>query len=161
MNVTFPDDATIQIFVLPSGTPPLLSGPMISEPLLAAPPHDAPQQLRKRFRRRDVLFLGTGALMCFGILLIVQGQHQSAGRTIETARAARSLDRTVHEAEPIMPSPIPQVRADQAPADPSTTVQRLLGSPPTVTPPPGAAAAPVAAAAPNGPGRRNGFGMSD
>ena len=61
MNVTFPDNATIQIFVVPPGA----AVPMISTaetPVLL----DAP--VRRTSRRRDALFLCVGAVLCVGVL---------------------------------------------------------------------------------------------
>lgn len=179
MIVSFPDDATIQIFVVPSGNAPVITDPGNANHVLSPPASPAP----KRSRRRDVLFLGSGVVLCIGVLMVVQGQNASIGRGVEPAHAARlttapiqptsvqnppstfrpSLDQPASDVARIIP-PAPTSAGD---ADPSATVRRLLASPPTITPPPGAASAmPTIASTSNPPaaatvGKRNSFGMSD
>ncbi len=158
MNVTFPDNANIQILVLPPGaTAPVVAGNAAPPVLLAAP-------ARKTSRRRDVLFLCVGAGLCVAVLAVSQSQHRSSGRLVEPAQAARPSNQ-VELAPPVTPllRPIPD-RADSpasAPSsDPTEAVKRLLDQRPTVTPLPGAPA-PSTSAPSAGGGSRNAFGMSD
>ena len=158
MNVTFPDNATIQIFVVPPG----VAVPMISTaetPVLL----DAP--VRRTSRRRDALFLCVGACLCVGVLAVVQSQHGSDGIAVERAHAARLANETNPAPSAIPPArPIPQ-RADAiAPSggdDPTDAVKRLLAQRPIVTPPPGAAPGVPGAAPSASASTRNAFGMSD
>ena len=68
MNVTFPDNATIQIFVVPSGVAAAVDAESGTPRILLAPP------VRRRSRQRDVLFLGTGAILCIAVLSVVRFQ---------------------------------------------------------------------------------------
>lgn len=158
MNVTFPDNATIQIFVVPPGAAvPLMTS--AETPVLL----DAP--VRRSSRRRDVLFLCLGATLCVGILAAVQTQHGSDGIAVERAQAARLANETnPTPSATLPPRPVPQ-RADAiAPSagdDPTNAVKRLLAQRPVITPPPGAApAGPTAAPSASG-SPPNAFGMSD
>lgn len=160
MNVTFPDNANIQIFVVPSGaTVPMITTP--NAPVLLDTP------VRTTSRRRDVLFLCVGACLCVGVLAVVQSQQGSTGIAVERAHAARIPDETNPTTSPSLlplpPRPTPQRAEAIAPSssdDPTDAVRRLLAQRPTVTPPPGAA--PTAqGATPSTSGSRNAFGMSD
>ncbi len=164
MNVTFPDNATIQIFVVPSGGAAAVDAESGKPRILLAPP------VRKGSRRRDVLFLGTGAILCIAVLSVVRFQGTGKTAAIQPAHASLSL-----QPPPVFPLQHVQERAPERadiPAavpeiDPREAVRRLLAERPTMTPPPGAqATAPAAApsgadpAAP-GAGKRNAFGMTD
>ncbi len=164
MNVTFPDNATIQIFVVPSGGAMAVDPESGTPRVLLAPP------VRKGSRRRDVLFLGTGAILCIITLSIVRFQevpHPAIQPSqASTAAVQPSLGSAVPPALRIIPD-----RADSTTAvpdvDPREAVRRLLAERPTMTPPPGAQAnAPAAAPSgldPAAPGanKRNAFGMTD
>lgn len=156
MNMSLPDDACVQIVIVPNGTAPL------SVPFAAVAPMALPAPTRKPSRRRDVVFLTVGAFLCAGVLNVVRMQPTSP-RIIDPARAALAPSVTDQQssATASRPSPARPDLAAAAPAtDPAEAVRQMLAQRPTVTPPPGTPpAAPVGggATAPS----RNAFGMSD
>ena len=165
MNVTFPDNATIQIFVVPSGVATAVDAESGTSRILLASP------VRRGSRRRDVLFLGTGAILCIAVLSVVRFQGTGHAPVLQPAHAS-SLLLQPPPALPLQPvQPTAPDRADSTTpppdVDPREAVRRLLAERPTMTPPPGAQAT-VPAAAPSGsdpatPGssKRNAFGMTD
>ncbi len=157
MNVTFPDNANVQIVVLPHGAPPPAIPFSPTAPVLLAAP------ARKSSRRRDAVFLSVGAVLCALVLAVVRTQHPPTGM-VQTARAAGPSSQIE-----LAPLPVPAVRpipdraelATAAPSsDPTEAVKRLLDQRPTVTPAPGAPA-PSTSGPSAGGGSRNAFGMSD
>ncbi len=166
MNLSLPDDATIQIFVVPSGASPALDPDTGTPRMMLAPPARNPS------RRRDVLFLGAGVVLSVAVLTVVRFQQTSPTNPIRSARAVSSGPQDVIMPSPALPRPLPD-RADSTTptydADPREAVRRLLAERPTLTPPPGAPipqTVPVAPEAQNPtpgqtPAKRNAFGMSD
>jgi len=158
MNVTFPDNANIQIFVVPHGSSPPIAPVIGAAPaLLAAPVHGSS-------RRRTVVFLGVGVAACAIVLAVARSQSPPTGMGIDPLRVPRPLEK-VELAPRLVPPvrPIPE-RTDSTASAPSSdlteTVKRLLDQRPTVTPPPGTPV-PSTSAPTAGGGSRNAFGMSD
>lgn len=164
MNVTLPDDASIQIVVVPHGAAPLPPTNASAAPVLLAEPR------RKSSRRRDAVFLTIGACMCAAVLGVVRTQHTTS-RIIDPAHAAVSSSRDGLAALPSSEPGQGHERAELAtaapPVDPTEAVRRLLDQRPTVTPPPGgpspAAVVSVPGATPGATpaASRNAFGMTD
>ena len=123
MNVTFPDNATIQIFVVPPGgsaaVDPETGTPRV---LLAAP-------VRKPSRRRDVLFVGAGIALAIGVLSVVRfaAEPDACGAAACNALPTRRLDpkptqhsRDLHPSQcPLLSAPLPSVPTTRPPAQTS------------------------------------------
>lgn len=156
MNVTFPDDASIQIIVVPQGMTPVSAPFGQPAPLLLAEP------TRKPSRRRDVVFLTVGACLCAAILAVVRTQPTSP-RMIDPAHAAVSASPTALPASAAAARPdLADVAVAPPQVDPTEAVRRLLDQRPTLTPPPGARIPSAAAPGPGAtPPSRNAFGMTD
>lgn len=164
MNVTLPDDASIQIVIVPHGAAPMPLPYTTATPVLFAEPR------QKSSRRRDAMFLTAGAFMCVAILGVVSSQHTTP-RVIDPAHAAVSSSPAGLAALPASEPGQSHERAELAtaapPVDPTDAVRRLLNQRPTLTPPPGAPSPAAIVSAPGAtPGAapaasRNAFGMTD
>ena len=119
MNMSLPDDACVQIVVVPNGTAPL------SVPFAAVAPMALPAPTRKSSRRRDVIFLTVGAFLCAGVLSVVRMQPTSP-RIIDPAHAALAPSVTDQQSSATAPRPSP-ARADLAAAAPPRIPRKPSG----------------------------------